>query len=62
MKQQINLHKGFIHNIKGKIVFKNINFVYPDGKLNTLKNISFEINKGQICCNCWQGQVQENQL
>ena len=46
-KSKIDLHKGFNHNINGKIVFKNINFKYPDGKLNTLKNISFEINKGQ---------------
>ncbi len=35
----------FIFN--GKISFKNVSFTYPDSGIQALKNISFEIEKGQ---------------
>jgi ATP-binding cassette subfamily B protein len=31
-----------------KISFNNVNFTYPDTGINALKNINFEINKGQF--------------
>ena len=32
--------------IKGKIEFKNIEFIYPETKIKALKNVSFSLNKG----------------
>lgn len=37
-----------LDDIKGKIEFKNLNFKYPDGSFNVLKNISFTINAGEM--------------
>ena len=44
---EINSEDGNIHNIKGKISFKNISFEYPDSGVKALDNISFDIEKGQ---------------
>jgi len=33
--------------IKGSIEFKDVSFVYPDGKNNVISNISFKVNKGE---------------
>ena len=35
-------------NIDGKISFKNVNFTYPDTGIEALKEVSFEIEKGQF--------------
>lgn len=32
---------------KGTIEFKNVSFIYPDGKNNVISNISFKVNKGE---------------
>lgn len=37
-----------INEIEGKIEFKNLNFAYPDGFDNVLRNVSFTINKGEM--------------
>lgn len=34
--------------INGKISFKNVSFTYPDTGIEALKNVSFEIEKGQF--------------
>lgn len=34
--------------INGKISFKNVSFVYPDTGIEAIKNISFEVEKGQF--------------
>lgn len=34
--------------LEGKISFKNVSFTYPDTGIEALKNISFEIEKGQF--------------
>ena len=44
---EINSEDGNIHNIIGKISFKNISFEYPDSGVKALDNISFNIDKGQ---------------
>jgi len=31
----------------GNIIFENVDFIYPDGKIPVLKNISFEVKPGQ---------------
>jgi len=31
----------------GNIIFENVNFIYPDGKIPVLKDISFEVKPGQ---------------
>lgn len=33
--------------IEGNITFKNVNFVYPDSGTEALKNVSFEVEKGE---------------
>lgn len=38
----------FLDEVKGKITFKNFNFMYPDAKHAALRNINFEINPGEI--------------
>ena len=37
-----------IPEFKGSIQFKNVNFTYPDTGIQALKNVSFEIKKGQF--------------
>ena len=44
---EINSEDGNIHNIKGKISFKNVSFEYPDNGVKALNNISFNIDEGQ---------------
>ena len=44
---EINSEDGNIHNINGKISFKNISFEYPDSGVKVLDNISFDIDEGQ---------------
>lgn len=34
--------------LEGKISFKNVNFTYPDTGIKAIKNVSFEIKKGQF--------------
>ena len=34
-------------NLEGKIVFKDVTFTYPESGITALKNISFEVNKGE---------------
>ena len=38
--------KNLKKEIEGKIVFKNVSFVYPDSGIQALKNISFEVSPG----------------
>jgi len=45
-KTDIISQKNIVHEIKGKIRFENVNFVYPDTGIKALKNISFEIIDG----------------
>lgn len=33
--------------VKGDIAFKNVSFQYPDGDKNVLKNLNFEVKKGE---------------
>ena len=44
---EINSEDGNIHNINGKISFKDICFEYPDSGVKALDNVSFKIDKGQ---------------
>ena len=44
---EINSEDGNIHNINGKISFKDICFEYPDSGVKALDNVSFNIDKGQ---------------
>ena len=37
-----------LDEIKGKITFKNFSFAYPDSKIHSLSNISFEIQPGEM--------------
>ena len=46
-KPEINSEEGKIHNVQGKISFKNINFKYPGSGIKALDNVSFIIEKGQ---------------
>ncbi|TXC82012.1 ABC transporter ATP-binding protein [Luteibaculum oceani] len=34
--------------IEGNISFKNVSFTYPESGINALKNVSFEINSGEV--------------
>ena len=47
VKNDIVSEKDIIKPIKGKIQFKNVDFVYADSGIQALKNINFEINDGQ---------------
>ena len=44
---EINSEDGNIHNVRGKISFKDISFEYPDSGVKALDNISFDIDEGQ---------------
>ncbi|MBQ6478193.1 MAG: ABC transporter ATP-binding protein [Erysipelotrichaceae bacterium] len=37
-----------LENCKGKITFKDFSFSYPDGDTHSLKNVSFEIQPGEM--------------
>ena len=36
-----------LENVRGKIEFKNLNFRYPDGEFDALRNVSFTIEAGE---------------
>ncbi|MGV8878839.1 MAG: ABC transporter ATP-binding protein [Sphingobacteriaceae bacterium] len=36
------------HQIQGRITFKNVNFTYPDTGIKALKNVSFQIEPGEL--------------
>lgn len=37
-----------LNDCKGKITFNNMSFMYPDGNEHCLRNVSFEVNQGEI--------------
>ncbi len=39
--------KELVKELTGKISFKNVNFIYPNSGIQALKDVSFEINKGE---------------
>jgi ATP-binding cassette, subfamily B, multidrug efflux pump len=43
----ITSEKNLIHDIQGKIEFRDVSFVYADTGIKALKNISFTINPGE---------------
>lgn len=43
IKNKVTTHS----EIEGNIEFKNVTFTYPDTNIQALKNVSFEINKGE---------------
>jgi ATP-binding cassette subfamily B protein len=49
LKTQTNIisEKELIHDIKGKLEFKNVSFTYPDTGIKALRDISFTINPGE---------------
>ncbi len=49
LRTQTNIvsEKNLMHEIDGKIEFKNVSFIYPDTGIKALKNISFTIDKGE---------------
>lgn len=49
LKTETNIvsEKELTHNIKGKVEFRNVSFIYPDTGINALRNISFSINPGE---------------
>ncbi len=46
-KNDIQSTEDLEADIQGKLVFDNVNFVYPDSGIQALKNISFEVNPGE---------------
>jgi ATP-binding cassette, subfamily B, multidrug efflux pump len=46
-KSEIVSEKEIDHAIEGNIVFDNVGFTYPDSGTVALKNISFEVGKGE---------------
>jgi ATP-binding cassette subfamily B protein len=49
LKTQTNIisEKELVHNIKGKVEFRNVGFTYPDTGIKALRDISFTINPGE---------------
>ncbi len=49
LKTQTSLvsEKELVHEIKGKVEFRNVSFTYPDTGIKALRNISFKINPGE---------------
>ena len=47
-KEIKNNNNNLFFKFDKKISFKNIEFTYPNSKITTIKNISFEINKGEM--------------
>lgn len=43
IKNKVSTHS----KIEGTIEFKNVTFTYPDTNIQALKNVSFEVNKGE---------------
>ena len=48
LKPDIVSGEVIIPEFKGSIQFKNVNFTYPDTGIQALKNVSFDIKKGQF--------------
>jgi len=48
LKPDIVSGEVIIQEFKGSIQFKNVNFTYPDTGIQALKNVSFDIKKGQF--------------
>ncbi len=46
-KTDILSDQDLIHDIEGKIAFRNVSFTYPDTGIKALRNISFEILPGE---------------
>jgi ATP-binding cassette subfamily B multidrug efflux pump len=46
-KTDIVSEKELEKELKGSIVFNNVNFIYPDSGIKALKNVSFEVAPGQ---------------
>jgi ATP-binding cassette subfamily B protein len=46
-KSNIVSEKNLVHDIKGKLEFRNVSFIYPDTGIKALKNISFVIHPGE---------------
>lgn len=46
-KTNIISEKELVHEIKGKVEFKNVSFTYPDTGIKAIKDISFTINPGE---------------
>ena len=49
LKTETNIvsEKELMHNIKGKVEFRNVSFTYPDTGIKALRDISFSINPGE---------------
>ena len=49
LKTQTNIvsEKELMHDIKGKLEFRNVSFTYPDTGIKALRDISFTINPGE---------------
>lgn len=48
LKPDIRSGEVIIPEFEGSIQFKNVNFTYPDTGIQALKNVSFDIKKGQF--------------
>jgi ATP-binding cassette, subfamily B, multidrug efflux pump len=46
-RSTITSEREIVHDIKGKVEFRNVSFVYPDTGIKALRNISFTINPGE---------------
>lgn len=46
-KTNIFSEKELVREVRGKIEFKNVSFIYPDTGIKALKNISFAVNPGE---------------
>ncbi|NEN22680.1 ABC transporter ATP-binding protein [Cryomorpha ignava] len=47
IEPEIRNPKEAADEIKGKIAFEDVSFVYPDSGIKALRNVSFEINSGE---------------
>ncbi|MDZ4715543.1 MAG: ABC transporter ATP-binding protein [Cytophagales bacterium] len=45
-KTDIHSSKSQVHQIRGKIEFRNVSFTYPDTGIEAVKNVSFTLNPG----------------
>lgn len=46
-KPELENNESIPHEIKGKIVFKDVNFTYEDTDIHAIKDLSFTINQGE---------------
>lgn len=47
IEPEIKNRQELPEEIKGKITFRDVSFVYPDSGITALRNVSFEINSGE---------------